>query len=146
MATIKWYGPRRGPGSVEDVVSHMDVVQEALEEHAQHIARDADRILDSAPHRTGSATIQIIRPPRTPLDRHVYLVDPNGFKAAASIEFGYWHATKGQAGKGYYNARDEVLEGAEGPIKRGQGKNWIPGLHPISKAVQKAVTRGVGKV
>lgn len=146
MSKIKWYGPNSGRGSVEDVVSHLDVVQDSIEEHAGQIARDADRVLDGAPHRTGEATIQIVRPPRTDLDRHVYLVDPRGFAAAASIEFGYWHAAKGEKGKGYYNARDEILEGREGPIMRGQGRNWIPGLHPIAKAVQKAVTRGVGNV
>lgn len=146
MSKIQWYGPNSGHGSVEDIVSHTEVVQEAIEDHAKQIAADADRVLDGAPHRTGESTIKIVRPPQTQLDRHVYLVDPRGFAAAASIEFGYWHATAGNAGKGYDLARIEMLGDQLGPIKRGQGNNWIPGLHPISKAVQRAITRGVGNV
>lgn len=146
MSKIQWYGPNRGRGSVEDIVSHLGVVQDAIEGHAEKIAADADRVLDGAPHRTGEATIKIVRPPATDLDRHVYLVDPRGFAAAASIELGYWHATKGNKGGGYYVGRDDTLGGAEGPIQRGQGRNWIPGLQPIAKAVQKAVIRGVGTV
>lgn len=144
MPKIQWYGPSRGRGSVEDIVSHLDVVQDELDVHARQIARDADRVLDSAPNRTGESQIIIVRPPATDLDRHVYLYDPRGIAASASIEFGYWHATT--KGAGYNDARDDVLGDAEGPIMRGQGKNWIPGLRPLRKATQKAVIRGAGKV
>lgn|GEM_PF-7006166 len=100
---IEWYGPARGKGSVEDTVSHMEPVRQAVFGKAMGMGREAAMEL-SLHHRTGHAHIEVEgAPPRT-LDSYIYLRDADpggegrsgrnaGDRSAMSIEFGWTQTT-----------------------------------------------------
>lgn len=72
---IKWYGPRRGPGSVEDIVSHKPQVKGELAFQANLIHARASSNLEVAPkERTGESFVGIEGPSSgRRLDYFVYL-------------------------------------------------------------------------
>lgn len=119
----KWLGfngPRRGPGSVEDVVSHLPATKAALKMAAHKLAARTQSNLSL--HRdTGNAHVTIVSPPTTKLDWHVAIVDAgqrdgvadrtdNENKSALSIELGHWVKTK-------------------------KGRVWVDGIHALGNAV-----------
>jgi hypothetical protein len=100
---IEWFGPDRGKGSVEDIVSHAGPTRAAVYGKAIGMGREAS--MNLARHRrTGAAHVTVGRHPhagaRTP-DWYVYLkdADPGGAvkgvwrnqadRSAMSIEFGW---------------------------------------------------------
>ena len=114
-------GPVRGPGSVEDVVSHLPAVKAELKSSAHALAARAQSNL-SLHRQTGNAKIAIVSPPKTKLDWHVALYDAgqadgvpdrtdNNNKSAISIEMGHWQKTK-------------------------NGRVWVEGIHALGNAVE----------
>lgn len=108
VSNIEWFGPDRGEGSVEDIVSHLGPTRKAVHKKAISMGREAEVLL-AAHHRLGHASIQVdrFRGPngpgaRTP-DWYVYLqdMDPGGewhgaghsdgipHRSAMSMEFGW---------------------------------------------------------
>jgi len=94
---IEWYGPERGRGSVEDVVSHLPPVKSAVREKAMDMGFLAELLLLEH-RRTGAAKIRVEHAPPRKLDSYVYLedADPGGEgegdtrdRSAMSIEFGW---------------------------------------------------------
>lgn len=86
---IKWYGPRSGRGSVEDVVSHKPQVKAELAAQAHLIAARASSNLAVSPkHRTGESNIGTQGPSSgRKLDWVVFLDSGEGSKgASAGIE------------------------------------------------------------
>lgn len=87
---IKWYGPNKGSGSVEDVVSHQPSVKAALGFHANIIYARASANLEFMPElRTGESQVGIDGPAQgRVLDYVIYLVsnDEGGKGAAKAIE------------------------------------------------------------
>lgn len=135
---ITWFGKGRegvpdikhGKGSVEDIVSYVDVVQTKLAIEAKEIRRQAEIFLESAPeHRTGDAQIDVLKPPESDLDWKVYIYDPSGKGAALSIENGHY-VHRG-------NPDDEFH-----PDYGLEGRAWVEGIHPIARAVELAIKRG----
>lgn len=129
--------PEFGPGSVGDIAAHTTPVFNALRTVASEIHSKAS--IELLAHRdTGDAHIGVKHAAAlggvTELDSYVYLQDPGNSGAAFSIENGHWVG-------GYAKNRGDVMGGSEGPIKRGEG-HWVPGLHPLGKAVKQAVQRG----
>lgn len=97
MANIQWFGPRSGKGSVEDVVSHLGPVRQAVTGKAMGMAREASMAL-SRHHLTGAAHINVTLAPPRELDVYVEMHDqdpggrgrrPGKDRSAASIEFGW---------------------------------------------------------
>jgi len=130
VPNITWYGPLKGEGSVDDVVSHTAEVHDALRIHANALALSAEFLLDVLPkHRTGDAQIGV---QQAKLDYWVYMHDPQNFMGAKSIEDGHWV-------NGYGEQRRRALGESEGPIKPEGRHHWVPGLHPMQKAVDHAV-------
>lgn len=96
--SIEWYGPARGKGSVEDIVSHMPQVRNAVHEKAMDMGFLAELLLLEH-RRTGAAKIRVEGAPPRKLDSYVYLedADPGGEgegrnmadRSAMSIEFGW---------------------------------------------------------
>lgn len=112
---IKWSGPRKGPGSVESIVSHMPQVKAKLRRHADSMADHAESTL--MVHRaTGDAKITAVHTPKTDLDSYVILSASGGKKAPLSIENGHWE-------------------------KQGEELVWVDGIHPLAKAVANEVRR-----
>lgn len=119
-------GPVRGPGSVEDVVSHLPAVKSELKAQGSAIAARSRSNLSL--HRdTGNARIAVISPPQTKLDWHVALYDvnaqdnvpersDNANKSALSIELGHWQKTK-------------------------EGRVWVDGIHALGNAVEDRVRK-----
>lgn len=119
-------GPLKGPGSVEDVVSHLPAVKAELKAQGSAIAARARSNL-SLHHDTGNARIAVISPPKTKLDWHVALYDSgtqdsvpdrtdNGNKSALAIELGHWQKTK-------------------------KGRVWVDGIHALGNAVEDRVRK-----
>jgi hypothetical protein len=119
-------GPAKGPGSVEDVVSHLPAVKTELKAQGSAIAARARSNL-SLHHDTGNARIAVIAPPKTKLDWHVALYDvgeqdsvpdrtDNNNKSALSIELGHWVKTK-------------------------KGRVWVDGIHALGNAVEDRVKK-----
>lgn len=113
-------GPRKGSGSVEDVVSHLPATKAELKSAAHALAARASSNLSLHRH-TGNAKIAIVSPPQTKLDWHVALYDTgqqdgvpdrtdNNNKSAISIEMGHWVKTK-------------------------EGRVWVDGIHALGNAV-----------
>lgn len=114
---IKWSGPRKGPGSVEDKVSHMPQVKAALRKHADSMASHGETTL--MVHRaTGDAKVIAVHYPTTDLDSYVILQASGGKKAPLSIENGHWE-------------------------KRGDDMVWIDGFHPLKHAVRQELRKKV---
>lgn len=112
---IKWRGPRRGPGSVEDIVSHMPQVKAKVRRHADSMGDHAESTL--LVHRaTGDAQISTVHAPKTDLDSYVILSASGGKKAPLSIENGHWE-------------------------KQGDDLVWVDGIHPLANAVRHEVRR-----
>lgn len=82
---IKWYGPKSGHGSVEDIVSHKPPVKAELGVQAHLIAARASSNLQVAPkHRTGESSIGLQGPSSgRKLDWVVYLDSGEGKKGAS---------------------------------------------------------------
>ncbi|MDR6794372.1 hypothetical protein J2X12_002891 [Pseudarthrobacter oxydans] len=122
-------GPVRGPGSVEDVVSHLPATKAALKSAGHALAARTQSNLSL--HRdTGNAKVVIISPPKTKLDWHVAIVDAgqkdgvpdrtdNNNKSAISIEMGHWQKTK-------------------------TGRVWVDGIHALGNAVEDRVRKHGG--
>ncbi|MBT2587947.1 DUF5403 family protein [Arthrobacter sp. ISL-95] len=119
-------GPPKGPGSVEDIVSHLPAVKSELKAQGSAIAARARSYL-SLHHDTGNARITVVAPPQTKLDWHVALYDvgeqdgvpdrtDNGNKSAISIELGHWQKTK-------------------------TGRVWVDGIHALGNAVEDRVKK-----
>ena len=119
-------GPLKGPGSVEDVVSHLPAVKAELKSSAHALGARAQSNL-SLHRQTGNARIAIVSPPKTKLDWHVALYDvgaqdsvpdrtDNGNKSAISIELGHWVKTK-------------------------KGRVWVDGIHALGNAVNDRVKK-----
>lgn len=119
-------GPLKGPGSVEDVVSHLPAVKAELKAQGSAIAARARSNL-SLHHDTGNARIAVISPPKTKLDWHVALYDSgaqdsvpdrtdNGNKSALAIELGHWQKTK-------------------------KGRVWVDGIHALGNAIEDRVRK-----
>lgn len=96
---IEWFGPPRGKGSVEDIVSHMPQVRDAVHDKAMDMGWLAELILLEH-RRSGSAHIRVEGAPPRKLDSYVYLEDADpggkgkggknkGDRSAMSIEFGW---------------------------------------------------------
>lgn len=86
---LGWYGPRRGHGSVEDIVSHKRQVKDELAIQAHLIAARASSNLEVAPkHRTGESFVGVEGPGSgRRLDYYVYLDSGEEDKVATmSIE------------------------------------------------------------
>ena len=86
---IKWYGPKSGRGSVEDIVSHKPQVKAELALQASQIAARASSNLNVSPkRRTGESSIGLEGPASgRKLDWVVYLDSGEGNKgASAGIE------------------------------------------------------------
>lgn len=90
---IKWYGPDRGRGSVEDVVSHQPQVKAELASQAMLIYARAASNLETKPRlRTGESSVGIHGPAQGRyLDYIVYLSaggegDEGTADAASGIE------------------------------------------------------------
>lgn len=115
MARVKWTTPRRGPGSVEDIVSHKPQVKAHLKSSAESMASTATNVL--AVHRdTGDSHIKTVHAGTTDLDSYVILAASGGKKAALSIENGHhWE--------------NEV---ADGVVESG----FEPGIAPLKAAVR----------
>ena len=122
-------GPVKGPGSVEDYVSHMDGTKTELKSAASALAARARSNL-SMHRQTGNARIAVVSPPRTKLDWHVALYDAgqqdnvpdrtdNNNKSAISIEMGHWVKTK-------------------------DGRVWVEGIHALGNAVEDRVKKHGG--
>lgn len=134
-------GPLKGPGSVEDVVSHLPAVRSELKAQASAIAARAQSNLSL--HRdNGDAKITTLSPPTTKLDWYVALHDaedgsafgetednrafgpqnsgvdqsPNKNRSALSIELGHWVKTK-------------------------KGRKWVDGIHALGNAVDDRVKK-----
>ncbi|PRB44336.1 hypothetical protein CQ020_03765 [Arthrobacter sp. MYb23] len=119
-------GPLKGPGSVEDIVSHLPAVRSELKAQGSAIAARARSNLSL--HRdNGDARIAVISPPKTKLDWHVALYDEgaqdnvpdrtdNANKSALSIELGHWQKTK-------------------------KGRVWVDGIHALGNAVEDRVRK-----
>lgn len=99
VGDIEWYGPPRGKGSVEDVVSHLDPVRDAVRNKGEQMGREAEMLL-LAHHKTGKARIRVEGAPPRKLDTYIYLEDEDpggegkagknrGDRSAMSIEFGW---------------------------------------------------------
>lgn len=123
---LEFYGPIKGPGSVEDVVSHLPAVRSELKAQGSAIAARARSNLSL--HRdTGHARIAVVAPPQTKLDWHIALYDENAQdsvpdrtdnanKSAISIELGHWLKTK-------------------------KGRVWVDGIHALGNAVEGRVRK-----
>lgn len=139
VAVAEWIDiglPPMGEGSVDDIVSHTAPVYRAIYTVANEMHDTAALQLNTGSRkRTGDAQIKAkhsrFHGGPTDLDSYVYLQDPNNSRAAFSIENGHWTGS-----------RKKALGDAEGPLTREQAGTWVPGLHPIGKAVAKAVSRG----
>ena len=119
-------GPPKGPGSVEDVVSHLPAVKAELKMQANALAARASSNLSL--HRdTGNAKVATVSPPQTKLDWHVAIYDAgqsdgvpdrtdNSNKSAISIEMGHWQKTK-------------------------TGRVWVDGIHALGNAVNDRVRK-----
>jgi len=123
---LEFYGPIKGPGSVEDVVSHLPAVRTELKAQGSAIAARARSHL-SLHHHTGNARIAVVAPPTTKLDWHIALYDEgaqdnvpdrtdNENKSAISIELGHWQKTK-------------------------NGRVWVDGIHALGDAVDERVRK-----
>jgi hypothetical protein len=119
-------GPPRGPGSVEDIVSHLPATKTELKAQASALAARTRSNLSL--HRdTGNAKVAVISPPQTKLDWHVAIYDTgqqdaapdrtdNANKSALSIELGHWQKTK-------------------------SGRIWVDGIHALGNAVDDRVAK-----
>jgi hypothetical protein len=119
-------GPLKGPGSVEDVVSHLPAVRAELQSSANALAARTSSNLSL--HRDlGHAKVITVSPPQTKLDWHVAIYDDtptdgvddrtdNGNKSALSIELGHWQKTK-------------------------TGRVWVDGIHALGNAVDDRVKK-----
>ena len=123
-------GPLKGPGSVEDVVSHLPATKAELKSASHALAARASSNL-SLHRQTGNARIGIVSPPQTKLDWHVALYDAgqqdgavdrtdNANKSAISIEMGHWQKTK-------------------------EGRVWVEGIHALGNAVNDRVRKHGGQ-
>jgi hypothetical protein len=122
-------GPPKGPGSVEDVVSHLPATKAELKSAAHALAARTQSNLSL--HRdTGNAHVGIVSPPMTKLDWHVAIYDAgqgdgvpdrtdNDNKSAISIELGHWQKTK-------------------------SGRVWVDGIHALGNAVNDRVRKHGG--
>lgn len=114
---MRWYGPRRGPKSVEGIVSHKPQVKAELRKRAESMGDYAETVL--AVHRdTGDSHIDTIHAGTTDLDSYVILKASGGKRAAISIEHGHWLGAD---------------DGGE--------RQWVDGIHPLGKAVQREKRR-----
>lgn len=76
---IRWYGPNRGRGSVEDVVSHQPQVKAALKFHAGLIYARAASNLEIKPElRTGQSQVGIEGPANGRLLDYVVTLNAGG--------------------------------------------------------------------
>ena len=118
--------PLKGPGSVEDEVSHLPAVKSELKAQGSAIAARARSNL-SLHHDTSNARIAVVAPPQTKLDWHVALYDEgaqdkvpdrtdNENKSAIAIEMGHWQKTK-------------------------DGRVWVDGIHALGNAVDERVRK-----
>ena len=124
---IEWYGPDRGPHSVESHVSHMDGTRSAVFGAAMGMGRDASANL-SAHYRKGNAFIEVEGAPPRKLDSYVYLRD----------------ADPGGEGKGGRNTTDRSAMSIEFGWTTKTGKD-IKGLHILGNAMNKAASRYRGR-
>lgn len=134
MPRIWWEGPRRGKGSVEDVVSYLPPVIDTMRKHSIRIMLDAAANLEMYPEkRTKKSQIGMTQ---GDLDFYVYLQDPDKKGAAQAIENGHWQYS-------YPRVRVVQTDGSikyerrPGPPKR----TWVEGLHVIQNAADAAVRR-----
>ena len=123
---IEWYGPPRGRGSVEDIVSHMNDVREAVGNKVTSMAGEAAALLEAHKGRyyERSAHPRIVIQPAPPrkLDWWILLEadlitknpEADASSAAMGIEFG---------------------------DKRGRRDSNIPGLHILGRIVGRNVRR-----
>lgn len=112
---IDWYGPRRGPKSVEDIVSHLPAVKNALRKHANSMGETAEDTL-LVHRRTGDAHIETIHAGKTDLDSYVMLKASGGKAAALSIELG--HMEVNDKGEPYFEKGVHALSTAVRAEKR----------------------------
>jgi hypothetical protein len=122
-------GPLKGPGSVEDVVSHLSATRAELKSAAHALAARTSSNLML--HRdTGNAKVITVSPPTTKLDWHVAIVDAgqgdgvpdrtdNNNKSAISIELGHWQKTK-------------------------NGRVWVDGIHALGNATKDRIRKHGG--
>ena len=76
---LGWYGPRRGRGSVEDVVSHQPEVKRELKYQAGLIYARAASNLETRPEvRTGEASVGLHGPEQGRFLDYVVYLDPGG--------------------------------------------------------------------
>jgi hypothetical protein len=124
--TIEWYGPKRGKGSVEDIVSHMPAVREEVGGRAMGMAREAAALLEAhrGRHYARSAHPRIVVQPAPPrkldwwilLEADLLTKNPqaDASSAAMGIEFG---------------------------DRRARGDSNLPGLHILGRIVGRNVRR-----
>lgn len=123
---------------MDDIASHQPEVVDALKHGANGIAMSAEFLLDVLPkHRMAHGPGAMIGVQQEKLDYYVYLHDPENKAGALSIEEGHWT-------HGYGRRRTETLGDALGPIRNGRNGDggtatWVPGLHPLQKAVDHAI-------
>jgi hypothetical protein len=132
MPRIEWLTPEgapaplRGKGSVEDTVSHLDPVREAVSKKAHSMGREADALLLQHRHR-GNAHVEVKGAPPRKLDAWVSLrdADPGG---------------KGRAGK---NKKDRSAMSIEfGWVKK--DGTTVVGLHILGGVMGRAIQRYTG--
>lgn len=93
---LGWEGPDHGKGSVDDVVSHADVVKSALKRHGMKIYHRAEAKMHA--HRDeGHFSVSTMQAGwgKVKLDFYIVLEDSDpqdgSFKSAASLEYGHWN-------------------------------------------------------
>lgn len=112
MAKVTWTTPRRGPGSVEDIVSHKPQVQAKLFTVASELHAIATAL---KPHDRGISEVFMRRGDKLDWFVGIRDADPNkgrGHASARSMEFGH------------------VIRDQNGTII-----GYVPGAHTMSKAV-----------
>lgn len=115
---LGWEGPPSGKGSVDDVVSHADVVKSAVKRYGMPIYHRAEANLHA--HRDkGHFEVTTAQAGwgKVKLDFHIILQDSDpqhgSFRSAASLEYGHWNIHP-QTGKKTWVEGTWILHNAAG--------------------------------
>lgn len=138
-------GPVRGPGSVEDVVSHLPAIKSELKAQASAVAARARSNLSL--HRdTGSAKISVVSPPTTKLDWYIALHDPDNGEALGETEDDRAFGPQNEGVDRSPNKNRSALSIELGHwVKTKKGRVWVDGIHALGNAVDDRVRKHGGK-